>query len=127
MSGNDPERPHKYDSEAEIMRWIRILEGEYREWARRHRKAFDLGATDDMEGQAFNMEVPLGDSPSTMMNSRRGEEIDKRKRSDDGQRVRGCPRVQSGALSSGGTPKRATGSFLSKASRMSSFILARYK
>src|SRR6266545_4415272 len=57
MSGNDPERPHKYDSEAEIMRWIRILEEEYREWGRRHRKAFDLGATDDMEGMTLSMEV----------------------------------------------------------------------
>jgi CspA family cold shock protein len=57
MSGNNPERRYKYKSEAEIMRWIRILEEEYREWARRYQKAFDLGATDDMESQTFNMEV----------------------------------------------------------------------
>jgi CspA family cold shock protein len=57
MSGNDPDRPYKYKSEAEIMRWIRILEEEYREWGRRHRKAFDLGATDDMESMNLSMQI----------------------------------------------------------------------
>ena len=57
MSSNDAKRPHKYDSEAEIMRWIRILEEEYREWGRRHRKAFDLGADDEMAGMQLSMEV----------------------------------------------------------------------